>query len=188
MVFPSKSANDTAKSGMRTSTTVLGKSENYGTQWAASRGRGRSPSRSPSELPKTAANGSADRSQKINITKKPILIVLKWIDLWVRYRDATIARSLDSRMLADLGLSKQDVVDALKNPEWSNRGVCIGDSLSSLRTNSVRHAIDRHTSIAAARSSSAVPTDLNSVMSLAFVRPLALPRVSSNRSPRMPVF
>ena len=41
-----------------------------------------------------------------------------------------------------------------------------------------------HTSIAAARSSSAVPTDLNKVMWASDVRPLAVPPHSSNRSPR----
>src|SRR5690349_21677997 len=39
------------------------------------------------------------------------------------------------------------------------------------------------TSIAAARSSIAVPTDLNSVICASEVRPFTLPRVRSNRSP-----
>ena len=42
-----------------------------------------------------------------------------------------------------------------------------------------------HTSMAAARSSSAVPIDLNSVISSLRLRPFTLPRQSSNRSPWM---
>src|SRR5215216_7049763 len=45
-----------------------------------------------------------------------------------------------------------------------------------------------HTSIAAAKSSMALPTDLNSVICAADVRPFAVPRQRSNRSPRIAAF
>src|ERR1700693_3836424 len=70
---------------------------------------------------------------------------------------------------------------ALDGPAFAGDDVVVVDGLSTRPP----YFIPRHTSTAAARSSIALPTDLNKVICLSEVRPLALPATSSNRSPQM---
>jgi uncharacterized protein YjiS (DUF1127 family) len=60
----------------------------------------------------------AETARKVRT--RSLLLSRKWVEQWLRYRDATMLSALDDQMLADLGLSKRDVTDALKTLEWSN--------------------------------------------------------------------
>ncbi len=72
-------------------------------------------------------------------------------------------------------------VSGVESPQILTSVVIAGRVLARISdgSNPSGYATERHTSIAAARSSTDAPTDLNSVISLALVRPFALPRQRS---------
>src|SRR3954447_13655393 len=72
-------------------------------------------------------------------------------------------------------------VSGVESPQILTKVVIAGRVVARIGggSNPQDQANDLHTSIAAARSSTDAPTDLNSVISLGRVRPLALPRQRS---------